>query len=308
MTAVLSIDPALYPGGIALWGALPPVYDTTQMSVERGVHVHARLLPGKGKVLDGSYAIVNVVSGGQTVSISEEAAVAYVAGAILGLPLKYLVCPNCSAPHLDLENYSLDPHRKHLCLVCEKQFEDTDHAVGNPIVLAKSFLHDPLVERPVEKVRRRLKIDQRDPNYSGGIRLWGTHPAILWTSARKEEEGIHVHGHSAGEESAIPDQTYGAVSIDGIELDPRAVRSFMVQQQAPMVREKLARVICTNCSRAIVEDKAPNATTPTKEHMCDCGHVTTTAEPVIANEMPEVLAQLYESAKFVNLSKNERLR
>ena len=131
----------------------------------------------------------------------------------------------------------------------------------------------------------------------------------LWTAAREEQEGIHVHGYDATRRARpTVDQTYGAVSIDGIELDPRAVRSFMVQQQAPMVREKLARIICTECSRSIVEDKAPKAITPCTEHVCDCGHVTIRAKPVIANEMPEVFAQLYESAKFVNLSKNVHLR
>jgi hypothetical protein len=174
--------------------------------------------------------------------------------------------------------------------------------------LVKKLLNDSSVERPMRKVERRLDIDQRNPLYSGGVRLWGTHPAILWTAERQEEEGIHVHVYHAGEEIAAPDQTFGAVSIDGIELDPRAVRSFMVQQQAPRVRDKLARVLCASCSKAIVEDRAPKAITPSTEHVCDCGCVTATAEPVIANEMPEVLAKLYESAKFANLSKNGSLR
>jgi len=308
MSDVLNIDPANYPGGIALWGALPPVYDTTQMGIERGVHVHARKVPGKRKEIDWSYAVVAVHSGGQTVSISEDAAVAYVAAAILGLPLKYLECPHCKAPHLDLENYALDPHRKHLCLKCEQLFEDEDRAIANPIVLAKTLLNDSAIERPMKKVERRLEIDQRDPTYSGGVRLWGTHPAILWTAEREEEEGIHVHAYHEGEEHASVDQTYGAVCIDGIELDPRAVRSYMVQQQAPMVREKLTRVLCGKCSKAIVEDRAPQAIVAGSDHVCDCGHVTISSEPVIANEMPQVFAQLYESAKFSNLSKNASLR
>jgi hypothetical protein len=308
MSDVLNIDPSAYPGGIALWGALPPVFDTTQMGIERGVHVHARMVPGsKRKEIDTSYAVVNVVSGAQTVSISEDAAVAYVAAAILGLPLKYITCPHCASPHLDLADYALDSHRKHLCLHCQQLFEDSDRAIGNPIVLAKKLLNDETVERPMKKVERHLKIDQRDPVFSGGVRLWGTHPAILWTAEREEEEGIHVHAYHAGEENASVDQTYGRVTIDGIDLNPRALRAFMVQQQAPAVQGKLARVVCARCSKAIVEDKAPRAVTPSTDHVCDCGHVTTSAEPVIANEMPELFAQLYESAKFVNLSKNAAL-
>jgi hypothetical protein len=306
-SAVFGINPASFPGGIALWGALPPVYDTTQMEIERGVHVHARKIPLKRKEIDSSYAVVEVQIGEKAVSISENAAVAYVAAAILGLPLKYIECPHCNSPHLDVENYALDPHQKHLCHNCEQLFEDADRAIGNPIVLAKQLLNDSTVERPTKKVGRRIDIDQRDPTYSGGIRLWGTHPAILWTAEREEEEGIHVHAYHAGEQHATVDQTYGAVSIDGIELDPRAVRSFMVQQQAPRVREKLARVLCCGCSKPLVEDKAPKAITPSTEHSCDCGRVTTTGEPVIANEMPAVLAQLYQNAKFAGLSKNVSL-
>lgn len=307
MSDVLNIDPSAYPGGVALWGALPPVFDTTQMGIERGVHVHARMAAGSKKEIDTSYAVVNVTSAEQTVSISEDAAVAYVAAAILGLPLKYITCPHCESPHLDLADYALDAHRKHLCLHCETLFEDIDRAIGNPIVLAKQLLNDKVIERPMRKVARHLDIDQRDPVFSGGIRLWGTHPAIVWTAPREEEEGIHVHAYQAGEENASVDQTYGRVTIDGIELNPRALRAFMVQQQAPSVRDKLARVVCGKCSTVIVEDRAPKAVTPSTEHLCDCGHVTTTDAPVIANEMPEVFAQLYEGAKFANLSKNSAL-
>ena len=31
-----------YSGGVALWGAVPPVYDTTEKALDRGIHVHAR--------------------------------------------------------------------------------------------------------------------------------------------------------------------------------------------------------------------------------------------------------------------------
>jgi hypothetical protein len=192
-------------------------------------------------------------------------------------------------------------------VVCKQSFEDTERAIGNPIVLAKQLLNDPTVERPMKRVTRPFNVDQNDPHFSGGIRLWGTHPAILWTAPRDEEEGIHVHAYHAREGDGAPDETFGAVAIDGIELNARALRAFMVQQQAPVVRGKLARVLCTGCERAIVEDKAPQAIKPSTEHLCDCGHVTTTAEPVIANEMPDAFARLYENAKFANLSKNPSL-
>lgn len=39
---LFSIDPRDYPGGIALWGAVPAVYDTTEFPMDFGIHVHAR--------------------------------------------------------------------------------------------------------------------------------------------------------------------------------------------------------------------------------------------------------------------------
>src|SRR5471032_2246094 len=38
----LDLDFEKYPGGIALWGSVPAVYDTTTQSTDRGIHVHAR--------------------------------------------------------------------------------------------------------------------------------------------------------------------------------------------------------------------------------------------------------------------------
>ncbi len=59
----LRLNPADYPGGIALWGALPAVYDTTQYSIESGVHVHAREVANGAKQIDGSFDTVDVLSG-----------------------------------------------------------------------------------------------------------------------------------------------------------------------------------------------------------------------------------------------------
>jgi len=36
----LSLDPAAYPGGVGIWGALAAIYDTTSRPIEHGVHVH----------------------------------------------------------------------------------------------------------------------------------------------------------------------------------------------------------------------------------------------------------------------------
>src|SRR5437667_11315195 len=43
-TFVLNL--AKYLGGVALWGAVPPVYDTTRLPLDRGIHIHARRTEG----------------------------------------------------------------------------------------------------------------------------------------------------------------------------------------------------------------------------------------------------------------------
>src|SRR5437899_2576650 len=52
---VLELDLSLYQGGVGLWGAVPPVYDTTRLPVDKGIHVHARPLAGKEKEIDKTY-------------------------------------------------------------------------------------------------------------------------------------------------------------------------------------------------------------------------------------------------------------
>lgn len=41
MADILRLNLKAYPGGVAVWGALNPVYDTTSTPVEMGVHVSA---------------------------------------------------------------------------------------------------------------------------------------------------------------------------------------------------------------------------------------------------------------------------
>src|SRR5262245_10130534 len=65
---ILEIDPGQYSGGIALWGAVPPVYDTTALPLEGGIHVHARKTSRVGKALDGTYRAVRVTKPGCSLS------------------------------------------------------------------------------------------------------------------------------------------------------------------------------------------------------------------------------------------------
>src|SRR5712692_982619 len=56
----LRLDVSAYSGGVAIWGAVPPIYDTTLQPTERGVHVHARRSPGGPKEIDGTFRSVTL--------------------------------------------------------------------------------------------------------------------------------------------------------------------------------------------------------------------------------------------------------
>src|SRR5436853_5268912 len=39
---ILELNPDDYPGGVGLWGSVGPVFDTSGLAPEVGIHVHAR--------------------------------------------------------------------------------------------------------------------------------------------------------------------------------------------------------------------------------------------------------------------------
>src|SRR5262249_1287899 len=57
----LTLDLDKYLGGVALWGAVPAVYDTTRQKMDRGIHVHARPTPESPKDLDFTYRAVRLI-------------------------------------------------------------------------------------------------------------------------------------------------------------------------------------------------------------------------------------------------------
>jgi hypothetical protein len=62
---ILYLNPEDYPGGIAIWGALPAVFNTSACPEEHnGVHVHARVSVGGPKHIDETFDIVRVQSQG----------------------------------------------------------------------------------------------------------------------------------------------------------------------------------------------------------------------------------------------------
>jgi hypothetical protein len=58
---ILNLNVSSYEGGVALWGAVPPIYDTTERPIDRGIHVHARRATGGEKEIDNTYRAVRLI-------------------------------------------------------------------------------------------------------------------------------------------------------------------------------------------------------------------------------------------------------
>ena len=126
--------------------------------------------------------------------------------------MKNVTCSYCGYPHLDRDWFSVHPHRRHLCAGCGRHFTDTQVTVGNPILGLR--LACGVKTHESKLANRTLEIQQAD--YPGGIQIWGSNPAFLWTSDHAEEEGIHVHAFRHSGDQPELDETYGEVIIDGI--------------------------------------------------------------------------------------------
>ena len=295
---VLNLDIDAYRGGVALWGAVPAVYDTTRLPMDRGIHVHARPTPKAKKEMDRTFRAVRVLSNRLTnegMLISELDAIYYMVSSIFGYTMKFVTCSYCGFPHLDRDWFSVHPHRRHLCAGCGKNFTDTGVAVGNPILGVREACG--LKVHQSKPSERKLDIEQAD--FPGGIQIWGSNQAFLWTSDRTEEEGIHVHGYRKQRDCPDIDETYGQVIIDGVKLDPLMVRVLMAQSALPSLRNRVLAITCSSCA-APHFSLGDTAFTPLATHKCDrCGNEFSAKgrlRNVIGNPLPAILMQLAEKA------------
>lgn len=51
---------------------------------------------------------------------------------MVGIVIEDLDCPECSMPHEDINEWSVRPHKTHLCLHCGALFEGSVKAVSRP--------------------------------------------------------------------------------------------------------------------------------------------------------------------------------
>lgn len=273
------LDPAAFEGGVALWGAVEPVYNTAVAPAERGIHVHARDRVGGRKTIDQTFDAVELpvrrdLFDHERVIVTADTAIAFYISGFLERNVVGLFCPRCNTPHLDSDWYAVKPHRVHLCHGCNRLFRQESRQISNPISMVRHQLGVPTsLAKPI---RAKGILDIRQADYPGGLQIWASNPALIWTSSRREREGIHVHGWRSS--NALPkiDGTFGCVRIDGIELNEEQLRVFMAQTALFYLRRKVVALNCPTCGVGIF-DRGEAAFRPKNARTCEsCGTYFTT--------------------------------
>lgn len=93
---ILPLDLDDFCGGVAMWGAVPAVYDTTRLPMDRGTHVHARKTPeSKSKDIDQTFRAIQLFGMGlpkKSIRIRELDAIYFMVSSVFGFPMKQVSC------------------------------------------------------------------------------------------------------------------------------------------------------------------------------------------------------------------------
>lgn len=298
---VLSLDPREFAGGVALWGAVRPAYDSTGLPDEEGIHVHARYSEDDDeKYLDETVDAVKLEMAvnlfeKKSVYVTRETAVSAYISRVIGNPIDSLFCTYCGEPHLDTEWFAVKPHKRHLCHACGEVFLANRKGVSNPLYSLRQIFHDREKDRILTRANRRL--NEPLSKYPGGIQMWASNPALLWTAAREEEEGIHFHGYAADKVTRIDDDTFDTIVLDGIEVNELQLRYFMAQQSLAHLRGRIVCLVC-DCGEALL-DEGFQAYIPHSDHRCrTCGSKLTPdikKKKVVSNPFLQTIAHLNQA-------------
>lgn len=301
----IEIRPEEYPGGIALWGAVSPVYDTSNIPPERGIHVHARKDVGGKKSIDETYSEALVLAPNKylidrLIRVTGKSAVSHYVSKFFKQQLITNYCTHCGSQHLDCEQFSLKPHRRHLCHQCQQEFIDTKRGISNPIVELQEICGDRGDNRPLKRSTDKIEFNQRD--MAGGIQIWASNKAVLWTSPKEELEGIHIHTYARPGEDPSNDETYGRVVIDGIELNETMLGFYMAQKSLAYLENKLTALDCPKCNTPHF-DRNEFAYTPHRNHICEtCGNTFSapgSRKLVVSNPFVKTVTQLKQNFEAI---------
>lgn len=219
---------------VGVWCSMPPAITSAGAPQRRRpkIHVHIREEVAGRKVLDGDVDALTVRYGAAgdlfaatdmtTVNITPPAAFEFVTALEAGRAMGFVACRDCGAPHLDLGEFGRVAHTKHLCGNCGRDgIRSAEPMASTPL----KPLHDQFSSEPAfVDVDRTLNID----DYPGaGFAIWASTPAVLWTSCRPQERGIHVHLSINGRREF--DDTYGTVIHQGKELRREELLAAMIE-------------------------------------------------------------------------------
>ena len=168
------------------------------------------------------------------VNITPPAAFEFVTALERNIKMDCINCSHCGYPHLDLGEFARKHHRKHFCANCGRDSTwSKEEIISTPL--------QPLHDRYARTLKydvpgRTLNLDE----FSGHTyTIWASTPAVVWTAARPQELGIHVHVHRGRER--VVDDTFGRVVLDGKSLNRGKLIEAMISRASIQVlcgREK----------------------------------------------------------------------
>jgi len=218
---------------VGIWCSMPPALTHKGSPTPRRpkIHVHVRDQPGHDKVIDQDFKALSLhynandsLFGSSEITkvhLTPPSALEFVLALESAKDMDCINCKDCGYPHLDLGEFARKEHSKHLCGNCGR-----DNTWSRTPIASTPLkpLHDQFSKaNHYVDVISKINLDE----YAGlPFQVWASTPAVLWTAARAQERGIHVHVYRDG--AYLVDDTYGSVIYKGKQLDRLALLEVMV--------------------------------------------------------------------------------
>jgi hypothetical protein len=219
---------------IGIWCSMPPAISTSDIPKRPPrIHVHVRPKAQAEKAIDQDYQAVSLryasadgLFGAQEitrVNITPPAAFEFVTALERGAAMDCINCSHCGYPHLDLGEFARKPHRKHFCGNCGR---DSTWSKTEIISTPLQPLHDRFAKTlKYETPDRSLNLDDF-PGHT--YTIWASTSAVVWTAARPQQVGIHVHVYNGNQR--VVDETFGEVVLSGKKLERSRLIDMMVER------------------------------------------------------------------------------
>lgn len=228
---VINLDEA---DEVGIWCSMPAAISTVDIpNRPPRIHVHVRPKAAGPKTIDRDFQAVSLRYSGldglfaaeeiTRVNITPPAAFEFVTSLEKGVKMDCVNCSHCGYPHLDLGEFARKPHRKHFCGNCGR---DSTWSKEDIISTPLQPLHDRYARTlKYETPSRSLNLDEmRGHAYT----IWASTPAVVWTAARPQELGIHVHVYK--DRKRVVDDTFGEVILNGEALERAKLIEMMMKR------------------------------------------------------------------------------